>query len=661
MSQPTIMTQNTLEQILSADMNRIGTLYGRGIMDRMLGLVGSSNATFTPPAVVERGLVASPGVGLQTLLSPGQLYQVSASPATDTSALKLGGIDSQYFGSQALAHTAADPTNPRIDLISASISTSAQTAQVRNILTLPSRAVTPTLVNKTLTYNLTLTVTAGTPNANPQLPAIPAGNVALWYVLIPANAVSITDNFYMDARIPAVSAVMSNGTQEHYREGGLHVALGLTSSANVMVTSGRGYSQGSLIEALTSVEYVATSILDSGGALAVNTTYNMYLVAPGPLTPVGKNIANHYVPCLSQQNPTSAGLPTATFNYNPLANVGGAPLLKIPNTTGLYVGTISTIGTAAVFEPGGQLSVGGRSGEGASSLIDPATGQTAPLMSAFFKTPHMRWIDNNTIGLSNVWMLINGYLATWFDTSTISFAGNIATGEVRTVSTWYYVYVRPFTSSVLSGVTGTGRRARKALTATLSKFAPNEQAYPSVGFTPDTGADAIQLQAFEYLCVGSVYNNSANQIEQFWRDGDKVLFTNPSGSVPNQALSLPTGILETTSALLLPTTSRLALVSAVLNAVAAAAGNASFLFSLFHQTGNANSFFTQTVEFPSHALNDAINLSAGQFQIACSTGATPQFQAEAQAFTNISGSPALSWIQQGYVEDPAKFSGNGSW
>jgi hypothetical protein len=75
--------------------------------------------------------------------------------------------------------SAADPTNPRIDLVVCGIDTT------------------------TTPYTPTIKVIQGTPAASPSIPAVPSGYITLAQVTVPANATSISSSNITDKRVLA--------------------------------------------------------------------------------------------------------------------------------------------------------------------------------------------------------------------------------------------------------------------------------------------------------------------------------------------------------------------------------------------------------------------------------------------------------------------------
>jgi hypothetical protein len=104
----------------------------------------------------------TPGSGLQVIVASGAVVVANSSGST------FGGYLFSMMSSGTLTVATADPTNPRVDLICATVSdvgTSSSFAEVQII--------------------------TGTPAPSPTTPAVPANSLALAAVLVPANASSI--------------------------------------------------------------------------------------------------------------------------------------------------------------------------------------------------------------------------------------------------------------------------------------------------------------------------------------------------------------------------------------------------------------------------------------------------------------------------------------
>lgn len=89
-----------------------------------------------------------------------------------------------------LTITAADPTNPRIDLVCATINDSYYSGALNNVV---------------------FQVIAGTPAGSPVQPATPTNSIALAAITVPAGALSISNSDIADERVLAASNVPVSG------------------------------------------------------------------------------------------------------------------------------------------------------------------------------------------------------------------------------------------------------------------------------------------------------------------------------------------------------------------------------------------------------------------------------------------------------------------
>lgn len=494
MSGPTTTLFNTLEQILSPDLNRIGSLSGKAIMDRLIAFAGTMDSATAPKNATLRGLDLTPGAGVSVDLAAGEFVRFGTASANE-SALKLGAV-------AALTNLVITPdgANPRIARVSVGEASADSDASIRNILTLPARTITPTNVNKTRSPSATVTLTLGTPAANPVAPATPAGHVALWDVYVPAAAASIAAGHLIDLRIQFNPWATSF---ESLIERGLGFGTSSSSFVNVTLNSGRLVQRGAVAD-VAQRTVLGSSLLIPGGALAANTVYNLYAIARGSGDGVGKGEADGISLILTTTSPSADG--TQTVTYNPLATVGVTTHTR--TGTGLYLGTIHT-DNASQFGAGGNGGPIDRDGSAMNGIMDPVRGGFPGQGPGFFAPPAINWIDATTIFVGTATFVINGFVG-FRAGANATFAGNLASGEVETASTWYYIYLRPRLGSASRGI-------RRDYVVVFSSEAPTvtgAKPTPEAGFAiPD------------YLFCGSFRNNAASNIIQFSRAASSVLLT----------------------------------------------------------------------------------------------------------------------------------------
>jgi hypothetical protein len=200
---PSRVNASAREQVLSTDLNRIGNLAGRELMDSKL--LRSTRADFYDPSTnafndFSAAAKATQATPLSGLTQPPSLDgiahvfdmnigagegQLPATPASsDVSGYQLLRWDAQTLTWPGGG--APDATNPLICLIVATPADALSDLQSRNILLDPIlRTVSPQNCYKTTNPLATLSVIAGAAAAAPVAPAVPAGALALFEVYVP--------------------------------------------------------------------------------------------------------------------------------------------------------------------------------------------------------------------------------------------------------------------------------------------------------------------------------------------------------------------------------------------------------------------------------------------------------------------------------------------
>ena len=634
MSEPTTMIQNSQEQVLSTDLNRIGGLAGKATQDALLALLGGIDAAIAPRDVVRRGLNLTPAAGMSVDLSPGEMMRFTAAVTPNQSQYKLGAL----LATQNLIIAPADPVNPRIDRISVIDTTVSTDSTVRNILQLPSRTVIPTAVNKTKNPSLTVTVTTGSPGVSPQPPATPANNVAIWDVYVPAAAVSISDNHLMDVRVRA-QPIPYTGT--HFVERGLGMSLGSTLTS-IGVTSGRGFCRGGLIENNSNKDMTFAFIQEPGApALAADQEWHCYVMSKGSGLPIGKNLSDGLIFVLSQIAPNAVGIPSSNINYNPLQGVG--PTLSIPTNFALYLGTIHT-DAAGNFESGGGGVLLNRDGTSMNRAVDAFSGRM-PATAGFIKRPTLSWVDVSTVRVGVSQLVLNGAPLVWAGGNATWATDLAADGSPSDqASTWYYVYLR-------YRVTNTGKRgALRTVRPRISTEAPNE-----FGHKPTAEAG---FGGFEYLYVGSFFNNASSDIRQFVRSGNQTLWIGQKDTIPGAAVS-DTPTRDTKTIPNLPSTAKVAIVevTAQMNLIGTAGDNASSTLYVYANTGTTDPIIEIPLfhDVPFTASASIMNESA---QFLLPVNASKQFEITRTVPAAYGGRPLAATVSltapffiNGYIED----------
>lgn len=180
--------------VLSATTSNSGLVPAIGFQFDPTNLVGASNADASTPSI--------PGAGINPSDSPFRIFFLNANAS--------------------LALTAADPTNPRIDLIEIQWNQTVSNKTTRNILTSPGVLPwVPTSVYKEQEPDCTIVVKTGTPAGSPVAPSVDANFMPLATVYVAANATGLIQANITDKR-PLVSLPIRNGNQIIATDGTVH-------------------------------------------------------------------------------------------------------------------------------------------------------------------------------------------------------------------------------------------------------------------------------------------------------------------------------------------------------------------------------------------------------------------------------------------------------
>lgn len=628
MTAPDTVIFNTLEQLVSSDANLVGGLAGKAVGDLVFELSRDPDnlaASARPIDAVRRGLGANVGAGLTVDISAGSIHQFNNATAfnADQSPIEVGRLDADTN----VAVGPADGALPRVTLISCQITQTNTGGVSRNILTLPSRTVTPTVVNKRSNPTLTLVATVGTPAANPPIPATPAGNIPLWAVYIPAGAAFITSTDLADMRVFFTdwNSAASNGRIE-----GAWPTVD-TTITNIVMRGGRAMIFG-VQAAVRARTFVATSLLPGGtGALVADTEYQVYAITAGNGTPVGAAILDNTAYVLTSGNaPLASGQPSVALTYRPLFDTNaGADSWQITTDRALYLGSLYTDGS-------GNLSVNGNGfpqnhvGDHRFKLASNG-GLTAANAASWMKRSTLTWLNNSEVVIGDGCCVIDG-MAMVFSAITVNTGTDIVAGDALTPDTWYYVYIRRSMPAITRADVST-------VVGRISSEAPsslNTKTTPEAGFA-----------LTDYVYVGSFLVNATSQIQQFQRNGLQTTFINHApflSPMPNGGQGQTSGsfAINTTATALetwLPATSSTAIFS--MRAIRAAAGSiGAFVMS---GVGNTNAVANASyVVVPDQAAGGSGHISG---PIACD--ANNQFEVFEAAASDLS----VQWAQLGYIED----------
>lgn len=624
MTEPTRVAFNTLEQVLAADWNRVGSLAGKAALDRMIE-IEQGFFTFAPRSVVLRGLLATAGAGMSTDLSSGSFARLDNAPPANQSRYRYG----ELAATLNLPHVAADPVLPRIDLIHAAETQTAADTTTRNVLQLPARTVSPQLVPKTQGPTMNVQVLPGTPNILPVIPPTPAGRIALCAVYVPGAAVAITDNFIMDLRVVFQPSAISRA---HQRDHGLYVGPGAGRN-NGFFTSGRAVINGAQVELADDLQFAhAAMTSDGAGALAANTTYHFYAVCAGYGDPVGKNIPSRFVPIVTTIAPNPDGRPSAGILYRPLFQHGNTDV-RVSTTNALYIGTLHS-DDGSLYQIGGDGIPLNRDGTSGATNICPAAGpQGFPgLAPGWIKKTDLQWIDATTVRLPLSCPVLAGNVGLASQMDAVMPTSLVA-GDAEAASTWYYVYIRTRISAAAQ-TRGTVRN----YVLLLSSEAPTVLGQKP---TPEAG-----FQSQDYQFCGSVFNNASSDFEEFAKTGDIVLFRAERIAYSAVLPALPTR--DTITFPAVPASSRKVIASITGTGRATIAGQCVGETDLFAPgIGSAPIFTRVGVNFVAANPLDRLGFSMGHLMIPVDAAQAEIGRTAGLNLTEIS----LTLFQHGYVEN----------
>jgi hypothetical protein len=220
------MNQSASEQVVSSDLNRIGNLAGRELMDA--AMARSVRADFYLPetntfndfqpalATPIAGLTQEPSINggagvFDVAVGAGEADLPFTSQSPDLSDYQILRWPQQLVTWPTSG--APDPSNPRICTIVATPGDAMADLTSRNILVDPNtRLTSPENVFKTINPLATLSVVVGLAAATPVAAAIPAGTLALFDVYVPAG---VTDSTYYLFTRRAWRKIEFPGTSQH--------------------------------------------------------------------------------------------------------------------------------------------------------------------------------------------------------------------------------------------------------------------------------------------------------------------------------------------------------------------------------------------------------------------------------------------------------------
>ena len=359
---PSRMNQSAREQILSSDLNRIGNLAGRELMDAAQARIvradfyNPATNTFDDFSAAAKTTNATPLSGVtmppsldgiaftfDMALGAGEGYF----PASPGSNPDISGNQLLRWDAQTVAWPLGgnpDATNPKICLIVAMPADVLTDVTSRNILLDPSsRTVSPQNVYKTSNPVATLSVVVGTAAASPVSPAVPTGAMALFEVYVPALAADSTE-FRLTRR--AWRIIEFPGTSQHGIVHGcvpkLSSPVGIGAGAQRIVIDGEllTFNNPGVIPMTDDASHAP------GSAPTDNDKPTYLYLCGGRNYPIARNttVALGRVPVYLIESltvPDEFGYPTATLSVS-------SPSLTFPRSACCYIGVrFRGAGTAA--------------------------------------------------------------------------------------------------------------------------------------------------------------------------------------------------------------------------------------------------------------------------------------------------------------------------
>lgn len=263
-----IVGETAREEVTAGDLVRMQVLASKAIQDQ--AMYQGAGGDGVPFSSLEKVPSWTPTGGTNNVV-------LGAGAGHAFSAVGVGADDSSFqvieWPSQTISFGAADPTNPRIDLVVVALATAQQDLEARNTLVDPvTRSEALQNVVKTLQPASTISVVAGTPAGTPAPPAVPANTYALFEVLVPAAAAD-SSSFLATARMfrrCAWPATRRSGVVSGDLSWNSNVDPSTTTSPLLLSGSPRYLIDGELVSAEVAsptgpLAVIVTPVSDAGG------------------------------------------------------------------------------------------------------------------------------------------------------------------------------------------------------------------------------------------------------------------------------------------------------------------------------------------------------------------------------------------------------------
>lgn len=156
------------------------------------------------------GIVNSTDLQITQSATPAMTVSVAAGYAViiGTTQTNMGAYMAYNDGATTLTITTANATLPRIDLVCMTVNDAYYTGSLNSVV---------------------FSVVAGTPNASPTAPSLPANSITLATIAVAANATSIVNANITDTRVLTTTSVGISSSQSY-------TVAGLTSTGNITQT-----------------------------------------------------------------------------------------------------------------------------------------------------------------------------------------------------------------------------------------------------------------------------------------------------------------------------------------------------------------------------------------------------------------------------------------